>query len=309
MAKYECDACEQLRQNAPNFVINGFGEDECANLKANAGLAGESTNCTDVNDMNDCLIGMMDREVNAYETCDWKIFMKKFVQNLWTTLKAIICWLCGLQCMVDQLSKPNPNSTLYPDDPKVKFRKVDGVTLRYDPEHPKVNDAPLVIKCVGSVARITGSITCNGKMPSSYTDGANVNWLDFYRGGTDITNRYGHSSHQGNAPSGGLLLYEYEVKACDWGFSELYASPLHASQAGFFLCRIMTYRDGDEYPYDCGWDTNTEGQIYHPSSEEFDMLIQVRLMVMNTWGITHNGGNITPNGLAMVEPCASNWEC
>ena len=306
----QCDSCEELRQNAPNFIINGLGEEEVDNLFANTGLAGNSKNCADVNDLNDCLIGNMEKEVNSYEACDWKVYMKKFAENLWTVLKSMITWMCGMQCRIDQLSNPNPNAALYPDNENVKFRKVSGVSLRYDPEHPRVNDAPLVIRCIGSVARITGSLTCKGSMPSSYTSGgSSTDWLDFYRGGSDITNKYGHSSYQGNCPSGGLLLYEYEVKACDWGFKRLYDSPLHASHAGFFLARIMTFRDGDEYPYDCGYDADGNGQIYHPSSDEFDTLIQVRMMAVNTWGITHNNGNITPNGLAMVQPCQDSWEC
>lgn len=311
MAKYECDACEDLRQNAPNFIINGLGDEEIDHIAMNEGLTGENDNCTDINDMNDCLIGMMEKEVSNYEACDWKVFMRKFVQNLWTVLKSMITWLCGLQCRVDQLSKPSKNDALYPDAENVRFRKVDGVTLRYDPEHPKVNDAPLVIRSIGSVARITGSLTCSGNMPSSYTSGGGgrVDWLDFYRGGADITTKYGKSSHHGNCPTGGLLLYEYEVRSCDWGFKRLYDAPLHASHAGFFLARIMTFRDGDEYPYDCGWDADGNGQIYHPSSDEYDTLIQVRMMVVNTWGITRNNGNITPNGLAMVYPCPESWEC
>ena len=31
-----------------------------------------------------------------YEVRDWKKFMKQFIPNLWTTLKAIICAICGL---------------------------------------------------------------------------------------------------------------------------------------------------------------------------------------------------------------------
>lgn len=99
----KCDSCEELRNKAPNFTINGIGDTEVQNLIDNKGLAGNSDNCTDVNDMNDCLVGMMDREVDAYETCDWKVFMKRFIPNLWSVLKAIISWLCGINCRLDYL--------------------------------------------------------------------------------------------------------------------------------------------------------------------------------------------------------------
>lgn len=93
-----CSACEDLRQSAPNFAINGLGETECTSLANNTGLepsAGHD-DCTDLNNMNDCLIGTMEKEVSAYAICDWKSFMKAFIPNLWTTLKGIICSICGI---------------------------------------------------------------------------------------------------------------------------------------------------------------------------------------------------------------------
>lgn len=100
MANYECSACEDLRQNAPDFVLNGIGDDECENLAKNGGLSGDSDDCTDLHDINDCLVGFMENELPSYDTCDWKTFMKKFIPNVWTTFKAIICSICGLWCML-----------------------------------------------------------------------------------------------------------------------------------------------------------------------------------------------------------------
>ena len=319
MANYDCSACEDLRENAPNLVVNGMTSTECTYLKNNTGLSGSSDDCTDLDDLNDCLVGNMADEVSAYDVCDWKTFMKSFIPNTWTVLKGVICSICGiwnnidkLWCWVENLAKPQANSTLYPDDSKVKFRKVDGVALRYDASNPKPSDAPLQITVIGSVARITGSITCSGNMPSSYTSGGStgrVDWKDVYDGGTTITNTAGNSSYKGNFPSGGVLMYEYEVKACDWGFSALYNSPLMPGNAGNFIARIQTYQSGEEYPYDYGWDANGKGQTYTPSSSSYDTLIQVRMMNVETWGIAKNTGNITPNGVAMVRPCTDSWEC
>lgn len=326
MANVNCEACEAIRQTDPNLLVNGIGDTECASLQNDTGLVASSghNDCTDLNNLNDCLIGNQEAEADLYEVCDWKTFMKQFIPNLWTTLKAMICAICGiwtnihnilnqidkLWCWVDHLSKPQSNSALYPDDSKVRFRKVDGVSLRYDPQNPRPNDAPLVIRCIGSTARVTGSLHFEGNMPASYTgSGSRMDWLDFYKGQSNITNAGGRSSYDGNFPSGGVLLYEYEVKACDWGFTTLYDAPLLPSEAGDFVARIKTHTDGDEYPYDYGWDSNGRGQIYHPSSSKYDTLIQVRLMYVNSWGIVHNTGNITPNGTAMVRPCTSSWSC
>lgn len=103
MSMIQCSSCEELRQNAPDFMVNGFTDNECEHLADDKGLGGHSDNCTDVHDMDDCLIGMMDNEVDAYDNCDWKKFMHNFIPNVWATIKAIICWLCALQCQVKYL--------------------------------------------------------------------------------------------------------------------------------------------------------------------------------------------------------------
>lgn len=341
MANTNCEACEELRQTDPSLIVNGLGDEECASLQNDTGLVASSGNndCEDLHNLNDCLVGNYATEVDAYDVCDWKTFMKKFIPNLWTTLKAIICAICGIWtnihslwtniqnlwerlnqvwCWIEHLVRPQSNDTLTPDDPRVRYRAARGVQSRYDPAHPKPSDAPLRIQVIGSVARITGSIHCettdsegsNAKyMPSSYTgSGTALRWNEFDKD-KSVTNQYGRNSHDGNCPTGGFLLYEYEVKACDWGFSVGYDAPLHPSNAGEFLCRIYFFNDGEEYPYDCGWDANGKGQIYHPSSSAYDTLIQVRLMYMDTWGIAYKNGNITPNGLAMVRPCTSAFSC
>ena len=328
MANINCEACEDLRQDDPSLIVNGFTDTECASLQNNTGLNPSSGNkdCEDLNNLNDCLVGNMETEVDAYDVCDWKTFMKKFIPNVWTVLKAIICAVCGLWtnidrllnemtrlwCWIEHLSKPSSNDTLTPDDPKVRFRAVAGVSSRYDPAHPSPSDAPLRINIIGSTARITGSLHLSGNMPADNTSGGStgrVEWLDFFKGQSNVVNKYGRSSYDGNCPSGGFLLYEYEVKACDWGFSVGYDVPLLPSNAGDFICRIYFHQDGEEYAYDCGWDANGKGQIYHPSSSKFDTLIQVRLMYVNSWGIAHENGNVTPNGVGMVRPCTSSWSC
>ena len=320
MANINCDACESLRQDAPLFVINGLGDDECQSLQNDTGLStdNENNDFIDLNNMNDCMVGNMATEISAYDVCDWKAFMKKFIPNLWTVLKGIICAIAGLWtnvhtlwCWVQHLANPGENDTLTPDDPRVRYRAVDGVVSRYDPSNPRPNDAPLRIMAIGSVAKVTGSLHFEGNMPASYTgSGARMAWTDFYKGSSGITNEKGRNSYDGNFPSGGVLLYEYEVKSCDWGFETIYTAPLISAEAGDFVARIRCYKDGEEYPYDCGWDANGDGQIYHPTdASKFDTLIQVRMEYINSWGIAHDSGNITPNGTVVVKPCTDSWSC
>lgn len=100
MSTISCDACDTLRQQAPEFVQQGVTDNVAASLKNNTGLNPALTvlhdNCTDLNNVNDCLIGRMGDEIKAYDNCDWKEYMGKFTPNLYETLKAIIASGCGL---------------------------------------------------------------------------------------------------------------------------------------------------------------------------------------------------------------------
>lgn len=105
MANYNCDACNELRNDAPNLIVNGLTNTECASLKNNTGLNPSSGNddCTDLDNMNDCLIGNLEAEVDAYDVCNWKDFTKKHIDNEWTVLKGIICATCGLWTNIKNL--------------------------------------------------------------------------------------------------------------------------------------------------------------------------------------------------------------
>lgn len=105
MANLNCAACEDLRQDAPSLIVNGFDDTMCTSLKNNTGLNPSSGNddFTDLSNMADCLVGNMAEEVDLYEVCDWKTFMKSFIPNLWTTLKAMICSQAGLWMLINKV--------------------------------------------------------------------------------------------------------------------------------------------------------------------------------------------------------------
>lgn len=105
MANMNCSACEDVRQASPEIIVNGLTDDICTSLANNTGLnPGDSNDdCTDLHNLNDCLVGNMAAEVDSYDVCDWKTFMKKFIPNVWTTLKAIICAICGLWSRISQI--------------------------------------------------------------------------------------------------------------------------------------------------------------------------------------------------------------
>ena len=100
-----CAACEEIRQTDPSLIVNGFSDDECSSLMNDTGLVpGDDHNdCEDLHNLNDCLVGNMETEVDLYDVCDWKPFMKTFIPNLWTTLKAMICAICGIWTNIHNL--------------------------------------------------------------------------------------------------------------------------------------------------------------------------------------------------------------
>ena len=111
MSNINCSACDELRSEAPTFVANGVNSTVCASLKNDTGLSSSNghNNATDLEDVNDCLIGRMDDEIEAYDVCDWKDYMHKFVPNLYETLKAILCSMAGLWTNIHDLwAKVNP---------------------------------------------------------------------------------------------------------------------------------------------------------------------------------------------------------
>lgn len=99
MAK-NCAACDDLRETSPEFVTLGVTENVCASLKNNTGLNPSldvlHDNEEDLNNVADCLIGNMESEIEAYDVCDWKDFMKKLIPNIYNTIKALICSISGM---------------------------------------------------------------------------------------------------------------------------------------------------------------------------------------------------------------------
>ena len=109
MSEVSCTACQDLREDAPAFVSNGVTTAVCNALHKNKGLnaSNGNNNETDLKTANDCLIGRMRDEIDAYDVCDWKEFMRKYISNEYEMNKAIICALGGIwsnfQSLIDAL--------------------------------------------------------------------------------------------------------------------------------------------------------------------------------------------------------------
>lgn len=103
MSQQSCSACNDLREYAPEFVLNGVTDNVADHLTKDEGLSGanDHNDCEDLLDVNDCLIGNMLDELDGYEVCDWKDFMAAFIGNMYETIKAMVYSQCGQWCAIN----------------------------------------------------------------------------------------------------------------------------------------------------------------------------------------------------------------
>lgn len=97
----ECTICDELIETAPDLATYGEITDTmCNSLKNDTGLNPSlttlHTDCEDYDTMNDCLVGRPDADLEKYESCEWRKFMHKWIPNVHTMFKGIICGICGI---------------------------------------------------------------------------------------------------------------------------------------------------------------------------------------------------------------------
>ena len=258
MANTNCNSCEELRQDAPSLIVNGFDETMEASLMNNTGLNPSSGNddCTDLNNMNDCLVGNMEEEVDLYEVCDWKPFMKNFIPNVWTTLKGIISAICGLWTNVTRLVC-RVNLLMNGASFKIGETASDGSYVVagkgvsfYEAEAQDRVDDVSVEYIAGGLLRITGSCIFHD---SNFTDAEACPNLD-----TDVerttTSRLGNtvwssSNHPGTpVGTGGELVYEVRIKKSQYPqLGRVFSGFGLEGQGGSFHAHAIVF-DGDSIP-------------------------------------------------------------
>ncbi len=285
----KCDACEELRQNAPNFTVNGFGDTECENLANGDGLGGSSDNCTDVHDMDDCLIGMMDNEVDAYDTCDWKKFMHRFIPNVWATIKAIICWLCGIDCKIDHLFN---GANLYVGEDRSDQSYIvpgGGVSYQYDSEgedsQGRLNDVS-VLYIGGALLRVQGTFRF---FEVDFTD-------------KDGTRRDGNHNWGETGPcvAGGELICEARIKKDQFGVRNIYAGFGQETGGGGYHINATVFSEGT-YAYGQHGNCNTvDGTAPAGHSEGHPVpkgYIYIQLRMSYIWALgTYQADDLNSNG-------------
>lgn len=317
MSMIQCDSCEELRQNAPNLVMNGLTDTEIDNIYDGNGYGGESDNCTDVNNANDCFIGMMENEVDKYDNCDWKEFMKHFINNVWTVMKSIITWLCGLECKINYLVKGASfyfsETTEGVESKIVKGKGVD-FSIRSATSEQHATDVQLVY-VGGAVCYITGSLYT---FKSSYIDAHGVTqegnsvW-NFEASGYDL-------------PAGGELLYEIRIKKEEYPqIKRLFRGEGWNAGGGqdFFHAYFVWFNEGSYAYGQHGW-CDSDGS---PSATGYShghlvptgwMYIQCRMLYVghipisdrkDGGGVTRQASALTPHGYMGIRLNEDNIEC
>lgn len=299
MANYSCNSCDDLRTTSPNFVVNGITDTECTSLQNNTGINPSSghNDCTDLNNINDCLVGNMAEEIEAYDVCDWKTYMKKFVPNVWTTFKAIICAICGLWTNVELLMcqvKALFDGTNYVFT-RDQFIEGTGVTMvSSDP-----NRANMTLRVKGNVYRVHGSVNFD-----------HANWTNL-----GLTNS-GGSRGNINTPDGNYLIGILKIKKSDYPeINWLYDTTGAFTNAGVGHVTISNF-DGDAddpyeryYPSQWGWtdpSDHTQDNLVPPGY----IYVNIRLAGLTTWGITNSSNpKVTIDAIGMASMNRAKIEC
>ena len=271
MSKINCEACSQLKSVDPNLAVNGWSDTECTSFKNNTGLNPSKgrNDCQDLELLNDCLIGNMEKEVDSYGNCDWREFAKRFIPNLWTVLTAIKCALCGIwsrlsryDCLIDALTEE-------------KRIDIDGLTeaeLGLGVEWRTSGSGAIAYPAIvgnAFVLRINGSLTFTGSK-----------WLNF----------------QGNTDDGNWLVYRYKLKKSKYGLKTAWSNTLETNNAGDISGYAQVYGAGETTPGYWGWD-DPNGAVTVPDGYIY---IDVRISNIRSWGITGNNGRVTLTGVIPI---------
>lgn len=288
-----CSACNDLQRNAPEFYTNGVTTNVCTSLKNNTGLnpANGNDNDTDIQDVNACLVGNMESEIKAYDVCDWKEFMKKFIPNIFNALEVLRCAVGGmwsaikkLQCQMNFAFK-GVSRTYSEED----FYKGIGVSLDGSSD-PK---APVRVRIRGNTVHAQGTIeikcrgTVNGYNLANYWGALGLRQID---GGDnprmDIGGSVGDPDKPGriNTPNGNYRIAILPIKKTDVPQVGLIRTGVGSFNNAACGQVTMVCRDGDEgQTYPGYWGDGTAGGGTVPAGYYY---LVIGLSNLITWGVT-----------------------
>lgn len=263
MAELNCNACESLRQEAPEFVVNGLTDDMCTSLGNDTGLIPTSGNndCTDLDNLNDCLVGNMAAEIESYDVCDWKEFMRNFVPNVWTTLKAQICAICGmwtnihdlwtnvnkLNCMVNYMIEGASFSV--GEEPTDGSYVVAGKGVSFYEVGETARSSDINLQYYGGMGIFNGSFiihTSNftdAKATPNFDNGSSME-TSKNRKGNSVWEQTGKPKTDGHSV-GTELLYEMRLKRSEFPqLRSISAGRGQESSGGAFHTRMAVFHEG-----------------------------------------------------------------
>lgn len=326
MANYQCDSCEQLRQDHPDFIINGFSDENCESISDNKGLDGKNDNCEDLHNMNDCMIGMMENEVKAYETCDWKKFMRRFIPNVWTLFKGIICWLCGLQCKTDILS--NGVSLTISEEDTGQSHIIAGKGISFLGTGTGYAQSQVkLLYIAGGLVRVQGSLLFN---KDNFTDADDCYNYDAdgrepqmstnkRRLGNPIWNNTEHTTIDGEdyyrtkpMVGGGELLYEIRISKEQYPFIKgMYAGNATPTGGGAYQVNLSVFSEG-EWAYGQHGRCNEDGvgEDGHSNGHKVPAgWIYVQARMVNITYLNADGFQYSPRGFMGIRVDTDGVEC
>ena len=287
---------------------------ECVNLFDNKGLSGESDDCTDLNNLNDCLIGSEIDNAEISDVCDWRDYTKGLVTNLWTVLKAIICSICGLWNKVNEINLDTERidciigymGTGYEleigEEPTDGSYVVAGKGVSFLKSGSGTRESEIVFRYIGgSMVLVQGSLnfyggTIGGTSYNTFTD--NDYCYSFDDGGATPVyrqNRKGNSVWLNNDNSihnmagGGELIYEIRISKEQYPeIEQIYPGPASPTGGGMFQCNMTVFDEG-EMAYGQSGEADTKHLVP-------DGWVYVQVRMCNIGHLISNGGRYSPRG-------------
>lgn len=249
----------------------------------------------------------MEREIEAYDSCDWKEFMHTFILNLWLTLKAMICAICGIwthihkhECELDYLF--NGASFSFGEDSTgesklVAGRGVDFGIRKASQEH--TSDVTMTY-IAGGTARIYGSLRL---FTESYKD---------VKGNTKNGNSVWNftANDWAGLPSGGELLYELRISEEEYPqIKSIHGGDLFytGGHNRFVQAHVVVFTSGDYAYGQHGWcdaDGTPSASGYSSGHKVPDgfRYVQVRLNYLHNYYVddVKDGSNTNKRGSDMT---------
>ena len=332
MAKIKCDACNQLKATDPNLAVNGWSDSNCTSFKNDTGLVPSSghNDCTDLELMNDCLIGNMAQETDAYSNCDWKEFAKKFIANLWTILTAIKCAICGIWTNIHNLwTKLNALQDLVNKLQCILAYISEGASFVFS-EYTAQSERSYIVAGKGvSFANVGASGTgaditllyiaggmgrLNGSClfyTSNFTDATAVaNYDDQGIDPTVTASRQGNSrwSSNGYLGGGGELVYEIRLNKAEFPqILALYGGHAFQRDNGAFHATIIVTTEGHYAQGQHGSCNINTGDPTGTGSDRGHLVpsgwiyIQLRMLYLDEFEATSGGRQYSPYGLVPIK--------